>query len=55
MLCPQCKVEMKMNSRYEQDEKGLLFLYTEYLCRNPRCAEFGRVADTQIQRKEEPR
>lgn len=53
MLCPKCKLEMKMNSRYEQDEKGLLFLYTEYICRNPRCADFDRVVNTKKERKEE--
>lgn len=53
MLCNLCKCEMRIEgSGYEAegddspDTKTLIFIKQEFVCRNPRCANYGRVVET---------
>lgn len=47
MLCPLCKVEMRLESRTavtgdeSPDTETRVLLVQEFFCRNPRCARYG--------------
>ena len=51
MLCPLCKLEMKIKGRKnvlktDDDGKTHLFLKLEMSCRNSKCPNFDKVVDT---------
>jgi len=46
MLCPKCKLEMRLISR-EEFEKGFV---EKYACRNKRCPEYEKVIEREVRK-----
>lgn len=44
MLCPKCKIEMRLMSR-EQFDKGYV---EKYKCRNERCTDYDKITEREV-------
>jgi hypothetical protein len=47
MLCPQCKVEMRLSPPRYRVSNNKLFIVQDYICRSKQCPNYDKVVETR--------
>ena len=53
MLCPRCRVEMRVQATRQEAFDGKIFAIQDLACRNKKCSEYGNILYTSKQERKE--